>query len=276
MGIYDVLDDIAEKQILKTDTGDNRIFGIVVGEVVEHFNTQNSANMKGRICVQIHTRDEQHNILKWARVAMPYSGSKWGFYFLPEVGDQVLVAFEQGNIERPYVIGCIPKETDEFLTKNADENNQHKMIKTKNGSVISIEDVKLQEGEQGSKDSITVYTPEKQHMFTMNDEKKLMELKDKDENIHYLMKTEKGDLKIKAANSFTLEVGDKTKITINSNGKITVEADNMNIQLSGKYSNQSNGTVTVEGGSLTMKGTNMVTVESESVLNLKSKVEKSG
>ncbi|MBQ4293594.1 MAG: hypothetical protein II754_02965 [Lachnospiraceae bacterium] len=275
MGLYDVLDEIAEKQILKTETGDNRIFGIVVGEVVNHYNTQDASKMAGRICVKIHTRDEEKNVLKWARVAMPYSGSKWGFYFLPEIGDQVLIAFEQGNIERPYVIGCIPKDADDFLKKSAEETNQHKVIKSKNGSVIQIEDVKPGEGESGSKDSITIHTPEKQHLFQLDDDKKKMLLEDKDKNISVEMKTEKGDMKIKVANSFVLEVGDKVKITISKQGKISIEAADYNNQLTGKYTTQANGNVTIEGAGANFKGTNMATLESGSVLTLKSKVQKS-
>ena len=124
MGLFDVIEDISEKNIAKTETGDNRIFGIVVGEVVDNYDQERS----GRICVLIHTRDSDANVLKWAKVAAPYIGKSWGMYFLPEVGDQVLVAFDQGNIERPYVIGCIPKDSDKFLTKSKDEQNQKKRI----------------------------------------------------------------------------------------------------------------------------------------------------
>ena len=99
MGLFDVIDDITEKQVMKTDTGDNRIFGVVVGQVAKNYDK----DMPGRVCVTVPTRDKDANELKWARVAMPSSGSKWGHYFLPEVGDQVLLVFEQGNIEKPYV-----------------------------------------------------------------------------------------------------------------------------------------------------------------------------
>ena len=39
----------------------------------------------------------------WIRVATPYSGSDKGFYIIPEIDDQVLVAFENNNPEKPYV-----------------------------------------------------------------------------------------------------------------------------------------------------------------------------
>ena len=110
MGLYDVIDDIAEKQVMKTDTGDNRILGVVIGQIVKNYDK----DMPGRVCVAVPVRDQSANELQWVRVAMPSGGSGWGHYFLPEAGDQVLLAFEQGNIEKPYVIGCIPKDSDQI------------------------------------------------------------------------------------------------------------------------------------------------------------------
>jgi len=41
----------------------------------------------------------------WARTVQPGAGKDRGYYVLPEVGDEVLVTFEQGDIRRPYVLG---------------------------------------------------------------------------------------------------------------------------------------------------------------------------
>ena len=90
MGLYDIIDEIAEKQVMKTETGDQRIFGVVLGVVTDNYDPA----MKGRVCVTVPVRDENANNLKWARVAMPSSGKEWGHYFLPEIGDQVLLVFE--------------------------------------------------------------------------------------------------------------------------------------------------------------------------------------
>ena len=46
MGLYDVIDDIAEKQVMKTDTGDNRILGVVIGQIVKNYDK----DMPGRVC----------------------------------------------------------------------------------------------------------------------------------------------------------------------------------------------------------------------------------
>ena len=142
MGLYDIMDEIATKQVTKSEMGDNRLLGVVVGIVVNNYNEK----MPGRVCVQIPVRDDKANELKWARVAMLSGGKEWGHYFLPEVGDQVLLAFEQGNIEKPYVVGCISKENDRFLTRSVHEKNQIKRIVTKNGNTIQFDDMEDEEG----------------------------------------------------------------------------------------------------------------------------------
>jgi len=48
---------------------------------------------------------DENNESFWARVAMPGAGKERGLYIMPEVNDEVLVAFEQGNFDKPVVIG---------------------------------------------------------------------------------------------------------------------------------------------------------------------------
>ena len=54
----------------------------------------------------------------WAPVAAPLAGKQRGAFFMPELGDEVLVAFEDGSFDSPYIIGFLwngvdmPPETD--------------------------------------------------------------------------------------------------------------------------------------------------------------------
>jgi type VI secretion system secreted protein VgrG len=64
----------------------------------------------GRVKVQFHwDRDGQRNRDSscWIRVAQPLSGSDRGVFWVPEINDEVLVAFEHGDPDRPYVLGTV-------------------------------------------------------------------------------------------------------------------------------------------------------------------------
>ncbi len=111
------MDDVARHQIDKTDMGDNRLMGVLVCQVVKNYDKDH----QGAVLVNITTRDYQESKLVWARMALPYGGQKWGEYFIPEVGDQVLVVFEQGNIDRPFIIGAVPKLNSNFMQQAFDE-----------------------------------------------------------------------------------------------------------------------------------------------------------
>ena len=72
----------------------------------------------------------------WARVVSPMAGKERGFYCLPEVDDEVLVAFEQGDFDHPYIVGFLwngqdrPPETDP----------KNRVILTPGGHTLRFED----------------------------------------------------------------------------------------------------------------------------------------
>ena len=256
MGLFDVIDEITEKQIMKTETGDNRIFGVMVGTVAKNYDK----DMPGRVCVTVPVRDNDANELKWARVAMLSHGKKWGHYFQPEVGDQVLLAFEQGNIEKPYVIGCVAKDSNKFLKDAVDEKNQYKKIVTKNGSAIIFED--NAEGE-GEKDKITIQTADKGHTVLLDNENNKIVISDKEKKNLIEMKTENGQMKILAETKLVIEVGDNIKLSLNgNNGGVTLECS--------KLTMKSTGNTTIEAtGGFKASGTN-VTLDASSLLKANS------
>jgi len=59
----------------------------------------------GRVRVQFFWQ-KGDELSPWIRLIQPYAGSGKGFYFIPEVGEEVMVDFENGNAERPFVLGA--------------------------------------------------------------------------------------------------------------------------------------------------------------------------
>lgn len=262
MGLFDVIDDIAEKQVMKTDTGDNRIFGVVVGQIVKNYDK----DMPGRVCVSVPVRDQNANELQWARVAMPSSGSEWGHYFLPEAGDQVLLAFEQGNIEKPYVIGCIPKDKDQILRTSADEDNQYKKIMTKHGNTLYFEDHK--EGE-GDKDKIRIVTAKGAHRLELDNEKHQIVLSDEEGNNQLLMKTEDGQMELKAAKKLTIQVGENIELILNgSNGAVQLKSSKFSLEISGNIDISSNAAMKFQANNVSMEANAALKLNSSGMASL--------
>src|SRR5262249_57127134 len=76
----------------------------------------------------------------WARVAAPMAGKNRGAYFLPEVDDEVLVAFEHGQVDHPYVVGSLWNGKDDAPESNADGENNHRTMKSRSGHVLRFND----------------------------------------------------------------------------------------------------------------------------------------
>jgi uncharacterized protein involved in type VI secretion and phage assembly len=79
-----------------------RIYGVVTGRVINMIDPM----FLGRVQLQIPFIDDL-DLSPWARIATPMSGIASGVSMLPQIGDEVLVAFEQGDVNVPYVIGSL-------------------------------------------------------------------------------------------------------------------------------------------------------------------------
>lgn len=270
MALFDIIGSVTEKQVTKTEFGDERIYGTIVGIVAENYTQE----MPGRLCVTVPVRDTDANQLKWAKVAMPYMGPGWGTYFLPEKGDQVLLIFEDGNIEKPYVIGCIPKDKDKFLRKSADEHNGIKQIQTRNGSRITFQD---DENEDGAKDKITIATAQDEHHIDIDNEMDKISIYDKEKNCLVELSTERGVMKIHAQQKLELTVGDTIKVVMNGDsGKIKIETDDMAVSASKKIKLNADGNIGISGRQVSTEATSMLKNESSGMLSLAGKPIKMG
>lgn len=77
----------------------------------------------------------------WIRIAVPIAGPDRGFYWIPEVQDEVLVAFERGDPSRPYVIGCLWNGRDKPPADAPDpDNNAIRQITSRTGHRITLDD----------------------------------------------------------------------------------------------------------------------------------------
>ena len=131
----------------------------------EVFNNADPDKM-GRVQVffswQKDLTDAEKGKLPWIRIAQPYGGSEKGkgFYLIPEKKEEVMVGFEHENMEKPFVIGTLFHDSDDAKKKQlpdgewgektddpkANEENEVKAFRTKNGHTIEFHDTKQGDG----------------------------------------------------------------------------------------------------------------------------------
>lgn len=103
---------------------------------LENEKDENSENAK-KLKAQIFDKKLEAVLLDasspWIRMTTPMATTGGGMYFKPEIGDEVLVDFENGNVERPYVVGTL-------YSKNVVYPGADRIIKSPNGHTIKIED----------------------------------------------------------------------------------------------------------------------------------------
>jgi len=83
--------------------------------------------------------DGDNDVRAWATLVSPYADDDQGFQVLPEVDSQVVVAFEAGNLRRPYIVGAC-WNGQEALPTDAEEANNIRVIKTRSESILEFDD----------------------------------------------------------------------------------------------------------------------------------------
>ena len=132
-------------------------------------------NGLGRIRVQFdwQAQLEDGMMTPWLRMAQPYAGGGKGFSFIPEIGEEVMIDFEGGNAERPYVKGTLYNgvgDVDGAWVANSNSANQVKAIRTRYGHTIEIHD-------EGNDGYIRIYDNEKEnYILTFSTDRKLIML----------------------------------------------------------------------------------------------------
>ena len=167
-------------------------------------------NNLGRVRVQFDWQAQLNPDMwtPWLRIAQPYAGGEKGFSFIPEIGEEVMIDFEGGNAERPYVKGMlfngVGNPDGKWLPGN-NSKNQIKAIRTRNGHTIEIHD----EGKDGY---IRIYDNKKEnYILTFSTDEKLIKLEST------------GNIELYAKNDIIMQAGHD--ITATAGHDITATAD---------------------------------------------------
>lgn len=118
----------------------DRTYGVVPAEVI----ARDDADGEGKVKVRYPWIGDESDGY-WAPIATMMGGGGRGSWFMPEIGDEVLCAFNQGDMTHPFVVGTLwngaqrPPETDP----------QRRVIYSRNGHQIALYDPDVSQGDTG-------------------------------------------------------------------------------------------------------------------------------
>ena len=191
----------------------------------------------------------------WARVVTEMASKGYGTWFLPEPGDEVLVAFEDGKIEHPIVVGSLynGKRTPPY--DNSDGDNDVRAVKSRNEHKIEFDDATM-----GGK--VTIETSAG-HTITLDDTagSETITVEDKSGKNSMTMDSNAGEVSVSAAEKLsldakTIELNAKKKVDISSNGKVNLSGKGkVDVSSNSNLNMSSSGNGKLKAGAvLTLKG----------------------
>lgn len=226
-----------------------RVSGVAVGIVTKN----NDLEGLGRVKLYFPWLSD-NNETDWVRIATLMAGDKRGSFFIPEVGDEVLVVFEHGDINRPFIIGGLWNKEDKAPEVNSNGKNDIRKFKSRSGHEIIFDDTI-------GKENLEIRTQGGHKIFlddTLGAEK--ITIKDMTGQNSIVIDSVANSIKISSLLSLSLEA---TKIDINAKAMISLKSPMIMMQAAGTILsqapailNQAAGTMAIQaGGPLVVHGT---------------------
>jgi len=196
-----------------------RVYGVVVGVVTDNQDPDKLGRVK--VALPWLAPDAES---AWARIATLMAGAGRGTFYLPEVGDEVLVAFEHGDPDYPYVLGALWNGQDLPPENNADGQNNKRRITSRSGLTILLDDTagseKIEIADQSGQTRVVVDVGAKRVAVESS-----------------------GDVELSAPQ-----------------GKVRIQAQAVEIDASGQMDLQASATLNVQGGTTNIKGGPLVNI----------------
>jgi len=193
------LDHVIEDRVASGLGG--RWYGVFPALVTDINDPDGQGRVKVRLPWAQDTGRDRYDV--WARLATMMAGSNRGSWFIPDVGDEVLIAFEGGDARSPFILGGLwngvdqPPESMDRAGKNF-----KKSICSRNGVKLTFDDTDGQE-------QLIAETPAGQTIT---------------------MKDGPGSIEVKDSNGNSVKL-DSSGITVNAAAKVTVNASVMEVSV---------------------------------------------
>ncbi|HEY2044571.1 MAG TPA: phage baseplate assembly protein V [Jatrophihabitans sp.] len=188
----------------------------------------------------------------WARIVTLGAGAQRGVLFQPEVGDEVLVAFERGDTRRPVVLGGLFSQKNTLPTTGVEQDKvKYRRLTSRLGHIVELAD-----GVDDGTKHILLKLGTAEHRLRLG--------------------SDRFDIELAAGKPLTIKAG-SAKFDINSSGDVTIEGNNVTIKatqalkLEGTSEATLKGTAkaAVQGMQVEVKGDATTSVEASGQLSLK-------
>ena len=167
----------------------------------------------------------------YARLATLDAGNKRGTFFMPEVGDEVVVGFMNNNPAQPVILGMLHSSKNAAPLQPESANNKKGYVSRSEIKIL------IDDGEK----SITIQTPGG-HIFVMNDNEKSIKLTDSNSN---KITMEQSGITIESATALTLKAA--TTLSISA-PQLSAKADGeLKMEGGGSTKVSSSGVMTIQG-----------------------------
>ncbi len=238
-GLWSVLEDAQPEP---------KVFGLVTGIVTNNKDPEEMGRVKVKF-PWLSDNDES----AWARLVAPMAGNGRGMFYIPEVDDEVLVAFEHGDIHRPFIIGALwngrdrtPLQAGEVV--GGDGKVNRRIIKSRSGHIILLDDT-------SGNEEITIVDKTGNNKIVFHSPDNSMQIK------------VQGDLEIEAQGKITLkgmtgvEMSSQASFSIEGQSGVDVKSQ-AQLKLSGTASAElsSSAQTSVKGTTVSVEGNGPVTV----------------
>lgn len=194
-------------------------YGVVIGVVTSNQDPEGL----GRIKINFPWRGEKDESY-WARVVSLMAGKERGIVFYPEVDDEVLVAFEHGDINHPYILGALWNGKDKPPETNSDGKNNIRKIKSRSGHEIIFND-----DSTAKQEKIEIHT-NAGHKIVLDDSsgQEKIEIIDKTGSNKMTIDSVQNSVNIESALQLKIkanivEIEGTTSLTLKSNAVLTIQ-----------------------------------------------------
>ncbi|MBV9774965.1 MAG: type VI secretion system tip protein VgrG [Gemmatimonadetes bacterium] len=246
---------------------------IVVGKSGEEIWTDEY----GRVKVQFHWDQEgknDENSSCWIRVAQGWAGQGWGSFFLPRIGQEVIVTFLDGDPDRPVVTGCVynAQQTVPYAlpdnqtrstirgksSKEGEENNELRFEDKKDSEEVYLRAAK--DLTVSVKNARTTTVEEADDTLTVSKGKRSVTVSEGDEELTVS----------KGKRTVTVTEGDETHAVSKGKRSVTVAGDETH-KNDAKFTHETGGNYTLKvTGDLVIEATGNVTIKAGQALTLKA------